>query len=268
MTAETGNGAHRPADTAVRTEGAGLLEPEDYSSTPGVLISFEGLDGSGKSTQLELLAEELRAAGVVVVTTREPGGTQVGEAVRTILLSPVHTEMVARTEALLYAAARAQLVEEVIRPALARGAVVLTDRFLDSSIAYQGFGRELGLDDVITLSVWATECLFPELTLYYHVSEEERLVRSSGIVDRVEAESSEFFARVEAGYAHMAELHSHRFRVINATGTVDEVYEHTRAAVDEEFGWLTSAVDGGGRVVTGSSAAPSTEDRLDEHGTI
>lgn len=207
----------------------------------GVLISFEGLDGSGKSTQLELLAGELRRIGLEVVTTREPGGTRVGEAVRSILLSPAHTEMVPRAEALLYAAARAQLVEEVVKPALARGAVVLTDRYLDSSIAYQGFGRELGLDDIITLSVWATECLFPDLTLYYQVTEGERVERSRGLADRLEAEDGEFFRRVQQGYAHMAELHSHRIRVIEAGGTIDEVYRQTRAAVDEEFGWLRKA---------------------------
>ncbi len=238
----------------------------DSSRVTGVLISFEGLDGSGKSTQLELLAEELRGVGLDVVTTREPGGTRVGEAVRAVLLSPAHTEMAPRAEALLYAAARAQLVEEVVRPALARGAVVLTDRYLDSSIAYQGFGRELGLDDIITLSVWATDCLFPELTLYYHVSEEERSGRNNGAADRLEAESGEFFSRVETGYAHMADLHSHRFRVIDASGPVGEVYRRTRAAVNEEFGWLgTGAAAGGTR--SGGPVVPAECD-LEGHGTV
>jgi dTMP kinase len=174
--------------------------------------------------------------------------------------------MAPRAEALLYAAARAQLVEEVVRPALARGAVVLTDRYLDSSIAYQGFGRELGLDDIITLSVWATDCLFPELTLYYHVSEEERSGRNNGAADRLEAESGEFFSRVETGYAHMADLHSHRFRVIDASGPVGEVYRRTRAAVNEEFGWLgTGAAAGGTR--SGGPVVPAECD-LEGHGTV
>lgn len=236
---------------------------QERGSTLGVLISFEGLDGSGKSTQLELLADELRGIGLDVVTTREPGGTRVGEAVRDILLSPVHTEMAARTEALLYAAARAQLVEEVVRPALERGAVVLTDRYLDSSIAYQGFGRQLGLDDIITLSVWATECLFPELTLFYRVLEEERSRRSVGVVDRLEAEDSDFFSRVEAGYVHMAEVHGHRIREIDASGSVGEVYGRTRAAVDEEFGWLTAAAAAG----SGGPGAQVVGTHVDEDGS-
>ena len=123
--------------------------------------------------------------------------------------------------------------------------MVLTDRYLDSSIAYQGFGRQLGLDDIITLSVWATECLFPELTLFYRVLEEERSRRSVGVVDRLEAEDSDFFSRVEAGYVHMAEVHGHRIREIDASGSVGEVYGRTRAAVDEEFGWLTAAAAAG-----------------------
>ena len=209
----------------------------DAEAVPeGLFITFEGLDGSGKSTQLELLASDLRAAGYDVVATREPGGTRVGEAIREVLLSPAHSEMTARAEALLYAASRAQLVEQTVRPALARGCIVLCDRYVDSSIAYQGFGRELGLDDVLTLNVWGTECLFPQLTLFYTAPEEVRTARGRQEADRLETETAEFFARVRAGYEHMAEVHSHRIKVIDATGTVAEVYERTKAVVEEELG--------------------------------
>ena len=135
------------------------------SDLRGLFITFEGLDGCGKSTQMELLADGLRERGYVVLITREPGGTPLGEAIRDLLLDPRHHGMSARAEALLYAAARAHLVEQVIRPALEDGQVVLCDRYLDSSLAYQGYGRGLGTDDIVTLNVWATDCLFPDLTL-------------------------------------------------------------------------------------------------------
>ena len=147
------------------------------SGLPGLLITFEGVDGSGKSTQLELLAEDLRTIGHEVVVTREPGGTALGEGIRHALLHADHQDMSARAEALLYTAARAQLVEEVIRPALREGKVVLSDRFLDSSLAYQGYGRDLGADNIMMLNVWATDCLFPDLTLVFLVEEETRRAR-------------------------------------------------------------------------------------------
>ncbi|MCL5941933.1 MAG: dTMP kinase, partial [Actinobacteria bacterium] len=128
---------------------------------PGLFITFEGLDGSGKSTQITLLAEALRERGYDVLTTREPGGTELGEAVRAVLLDAAHRRMTPRAEALLYSAARAQLVHEVVRPALAAGRIVLCDRYVDSSLAYQGYGRGLVIEDVLTLNVWATDCLFP-----------------------------------------------------------------------------------------------------------
>lgn len=230
----------------------------------GFFITFEGLDGSGKSTQLRLLAEDLRSRGHEVVTTREPGGTRIGEAVRDLLLDPSRREMAPRAEALLYAAARAQLVEQVIRPALKRGAVVLSDRYVDSSIAYQGFGRELGLDDIITLSVWAMEFLFPNLTLFFDLNEalrRDRVMcqdrakaytaamaeaggdRRHGVdreLDRLESEGDEFFARVVGGYRKLAELHAHRVRVIDASGDIEQVRALTRAAVFRELELLAS----------------------------
>jgi len=159
--APQGDPAGPPEDATIDETSLGL-----GSGYKGLFISFEGLDGCGKSTQMDLLAAALCERGYVVLVTREPGGTQLGEAIRDLLLDPKSHGMAARAEALLYAAARAHLVEEVIRPALADGQVVLCDRYLDSSLAYQGFGRGLGTDDIMSLNVWATESLFPDLTLF------------------------------------------------------------------------------------------------------
>lgn len=205
------------------------------SSLKGVFITFEGLDGCGKSTQMELLADGLRERGYVVLLTREPGGTPVGEAIRDLLLDPRHHGMSARAEALLYAAARAHLVEQVIRPALDDGQVVLCDRYLDSSLAYQGYGRGLGTDDIVTLNVWATECLFPDLTLLLDLDDSLRSARLATVPDRLEAEDDEFHRRVAEGYRTLATLHPHRIRRVNARGTESEVQARVRAVIEEEL---------------------------------
>jgi dTMP kinase len=208
-----------------------LGEPEQ-----GVLITFEGIDGCGKSTQLELLAADLESLGLEVVRTREPGGTRLGEAIREALLDARNDGMSPRAEALLYAAARAQLVEEVIRPALAAGRVVLSDRYIDSSLAYQGFGRELGHDDVILLSAWATDHLFPDLTLLLTVTPEVRRTRMKRVSDRLESGGEEFFHKVEEGYRRLAHDHRHRIRVVDANAGIEQVYEHVRREVDAALG--------------------------------
>ena len=153
---------------------------------------------------MELLAAALRERGYVVLVTREPGGTALGEAIRDLLLDPRYHGMSARAEALLYAAARAHLVEQVIRPALEDGQVVLCDRYLDSSLAYQGYGRGLGTDDIITLNVWATECLFPDLTLFLDLDDSVRSTRLAAVPDRLEAEDEDFHRRVAEGYRELA----------------------------------------------------------------
>ena len=208
------------------------------SGGPGLFITFEGLDGSGKSTQIELLADALRERGHDVLVTREPGGTALGEAVRSVLLDVSHDSMTPRAEALLYAAARAQLVEEGVRPALTAGRIVLCDRYLDSSLAYQGYGRGLVTEDVLMLSVWATDCLFPDLTVALLLEEPARAARAAGGAqpDRLEAENAAFFARVAEGYRRLAADHGHRIRVIDASLPVEQVQARVRAAVDEEFG--------------------------------
>jgi dTMP kinase len=205
------------------------------SGLKGIFVTFEGLDGCGKSTQMELLAAALRESGYVVLVTREPGGTPLGEAIRDVLLDPRYHGMSARSEALLYAAARAQLVEQVIRPALEDGQVVLCDRYLDSSLAYQGYGRGLGADDIITLNVWATECLFPDLTLYLDLDDAVRSTRLGAVPDRLEAENEDFHRRVGEGFRELLAQHPHRIRRIDARGTEAEVQERVRAMVEQEL---------------------------------
>lgn len=205
------------------------------SGLKGVFITFEGLDGCGKSTQMDLLAEALRARGYVVTVTREPGGTSLGEAIRDLLLDPRHRGMSARAEALLYAAARAHLVEQVIRPALEDGQVVLCDRYLDSSLAYQGYGRGLRPDDIIMLNIWATQGLFPDLTLFLDLEESVRSTRLAEVPDRLEAEDEEFHRRVEDGYRRLLGQHRHRIRRIDASGDAAEVQKRVQAVVEEEL---------------------------------
>lgn len=213
------------------------------SGTKGLFITFEGLDGCGKSTQMDLLAEALRRRGYVVTVTREPGGTALGEDIRRVLLDPRHHGMSARAEALLYAAARAHLVENVIRPALDDGQVVLCDRYLDSSLAYQGFGRGLGTDDVITLNVWATKCLFPDLTLFLDLADGPRASRVAAVPDRLEAEDDEFHRRVGEGYRELLYAHAHRIRRVDAGGSEGEVQEKVREIIEEEFRLFAPAGD-------------------------
>ena len=205
------------------------------SGTPGVFITFEGLDGSGKSTQMEMLAAGLRERGYVVLVTREPGGTAVGEAIREILLDPRSKGMSPRAEALLYSAARAQLVDDVIHPALMDGQVVLCDRYLDSSLAYQGYGRGLGTDDIITLNAWATGCLFPDLTLLLDLPDSLRTSRLAAVPDRLEAEDEGFHKRVAEGYEALLHDHAHRMRRIDASGDPHIIQERVRAVVEEEL---------------------------------
>jgi dTMP kinase len=205
------------------------------SGYKGLFITFEGLDGCGKSTQMELLAQALRDRGYVVLVTREPGGTPLGEAIRDMLLDPRHKGMTPRAEALLYAAARAHLVTQVIRPALEDGQIVLCDRYLDSSLAYQGFGRGLGTDDIVTLNVWATEGLFPDLTLFLDLDDSLRSARLAAVPDRLEAEDDGFHGRVADGFRRLLLDHPHRIRRIDAGGTEAEVQERVRAVVEEEF---------------------------------
>lgn len=195
-------------------------------TTPsGLWITFEGGDGSGKTTQASLLEQWLRECGRTVVRTREPGGTEVGVLVRDIVLHH-RGEVAARAEALLYAADRAQHVETLVRPALARGEIVVQDRYLDSSVAYQGAGRVLDAGEIRQLSLWATGGALPDVTVLLDLdpaSARSRLDAADKPFDRLEAEKDEFHARVRAAFLDLAAGEPQRFLVIDATAGVDEI---------------------------------------------
>jgi dTMP kinase len=189
-----------------------------------MFVTFEGLDGSGKSTQAELLRHRLEAAGREVVATREPGGTSLGEGVRQLLLAGTES-MTPWSEAALFTAARAQLVEEVIRPALDRGADVICDRYLDSSLAYQGLARGLGIERVLQLNLEATGGLLPDLTFLLLVDPEESHARLGGEPDRIEREDAEFRTRVDRAYRELAELFPRRMIALDGSRPPDEIAE-------------------------------------------
>ena len=191
----------------------------------GLFISFEGGDGSGKSTQVDLLAKALADAGRDVVVTREPGGTAMGAEIRNLLLHG--DDMGPRAEALLYAADRSHHVQSKIRPALERGAVVVTDRFLDSSVAYQGAARELGTEEVRDLSLWAVGGLLPDITFLLdvsaHVSAERAAARTGGKLDRLERAGAEFHEAVREQYRLLAEREPERFHILDASRAPDDL---------------------------------------------
>jgi dTMP kinase len=185
-----------------------------------VFITFEGVDGSGKSTQAELLRAALASEGRDVVLTREPGGTEVGERIRELLLSG--GEIAPWTEATLFAAARAELVDRVIAPSLERGADVVCDRYIDSSLAYQGIARGLGVDRVLELNLQATRGLLPDKTILLLIDPEEAASRAAAS-DRIEREGGDFQARVDAAYRELAELFPRRIVPADATQTPESL---------------------------------------------
>ncbi len=196
----------------------------------GIFIAFEGGEGGGKSTQAGLLAEALLAVGREVVRTREPGGTPAAEAIRAVLLDPANEGLDARAEALLFAAARGEHVARVIRPALDRGAVVITDRYVDSSLAYQGVARELGVDCVLELSMWATGGLLPDLTFVLDIDPAVGLARVTD-PNRLEAESLEWHRMVRGAFLDLVARDPQRYVVLDATRPVQELASAIAAAV-------------------------------------
>lgn len=201
----------------------------------GLFLTFEGGDGSGKSTQSTLLTEWLAAQGRTVVHAREPGGTELGLELREIILHR-RGYMAPRAEALLYAADRAHNIATVVRPALERGDIVIQDRYLDSSVAYQGAGRVLDPDEVRELSLWATERLLPDLTILLDLDIETgraRLDDSRTRYDRLEAEAAEFHHRVREAYLALAAAEPGRFLVLDAAEPVDALAERIRARVSD-----------------------------------
>jgi dTMP kinase len=198
---------------------------------PAVFITFEGLDGSGKTTQAELLAESLRGEGRDVLATREPGGTPLGEEVRRLLLDGV--EMSAWAEAALFAAARAELADTVIAPALAAGRDVVCDRYLDSSLAYQGIARGLGVERVLQLNLNATDGLLPDRTFLVLVDPELAAERGNMGSDRIEREGVELQRKVDSAYRELASMFPNRITTVDGNRPPDVIAEEIRGRLRE-----------------------------------
>lgn len=202
----------------------------------GTFISFEGPDGAGKSTVLKEILEKVgQEIKPQYIVTREPGGSKIAEKIRKIILDPENKQMADRTEALLYAASRSQLVEEVIKPALEAGKLVLSDRFIDSSLAYQGVGRSLGIDNVYEINKFATDGIMPDLTLFFDLDPEIGLQRIKlerpDHEDRLEQEKINFHYKVYNGYQEINQKYANRIAVINAGQELDQVVEDAIAVI-------------------------------------
>lgn len=201
----------------------------------GIFITFEGPDGAGKTTQLTLLADYLRQQGHVVRLTREPGGTPLSDKIRTLLLDPSHSEMDARTEALLYMASRAQHVAEVIEPGLVRGEVILCDRFADSTVVYQGAARRLAKQELLAINRFATGGLTPSLTILLDC--DTRLLtdrrKDRGGQDRIEQEAECFHDKVRQGFLDLAEAEPERIKLVSAKESVNDVHDVIVNLVEE-----------------------------------
>jgi dTMP kinase len=209
--------------------------------TAGKLISFEGSEGSGKSTQIALLAAHFQKTDREVISTREPGGTEIGEQIRNIIVhNSKGDEMCAETELLLFTAARAQLVREVIAPAILRGAIVLSDRFLDSSTVYQGIARNLAADPVEQINRFAVGSVMPDLTIVIDVPTEVSLARlkqrASDLPDRMERENVDFYTKVREGYLVLAKGMPERFIVVDGTKTAEAIQKKIWAEVQTRLG--------------------------------
>ncbi len=201
----------------------------------GKFISFEGGDGSGKSTQINLLKEYLEAKGYDVLLSREPGGTKIGEKIREIILDIENKEMTGEAEALLYAAARAQHVGELIMPALNEGKIVILDRFIDSSIVYQGVARELGVDEVRYINEFGTKKLLPDVSFYLDLKAKDGLGRKKvqAKLDRLESEGLSFHEKVRNAYLELAKENDERFVVLDASDKIEAIHSKILASLEE-----------------------------------
>ena len=203
-----------------------------------MFITFEGTEGSGKTTQIGRLVKELSEANYSVQSTREPGGTTVGDQIRSILLNPLNERLFPTSELLLYAASRAQHVREVIVPALKNGEIVISDRFADASVAYQSYGRNLNLTLITQLNRIATDGLVPDLTFLLDLPVEIGLQRASssrGTLDRIEREKLEFHRRVQTGYLSIAEESPDRIKVVDATQSMDVIYQEIWSTIQKKI---------------------------------
>ncbi len=203
-----------------------------------LFVTFEGPDGSGKTTQIRLLRAYLEEKGYLVYQTREPGGTSIGDQIRQVLHDTANIEMQATTEILLYSASRAQLVKEVIRPALARDQIVLSDRYAESTLAYQGYGRRLDLDTLQTITAFATGGLQPDLIVYLDIPAEEGLCRKQRAYEtenaewnRMDQQAMDFHRRARQGYLHLAEEEPDRWLIVDARQPVEAIQQVIRMKV-------------------------------------
>jgi dTMP kinase len=213
--------------------GLGTSAPSEPEQPHGLFLAFEGGEGTGKTTQARLIAIWLREQGYDVITTHEPGATKIGMRLRALLLDTAHAGMSSRAEALMYAADRAEHVTSVINPALGRGAVVITDRYVDSSLAYQGTGRGLSQSEIARLNQWATGGLKPDLTIVLDMAPETGLGRRTRSADRLEAEPPEFHNRVRNGFLALAQKDPSRYLVIDASRPVDEISEEIKDRIGD-----------------------------------
>ena len=203
----------------------------------GIFITFEGPDGCGKTTVCKKICEQLMAEGYDVVHTREPGGVAIAEEIRDVILNPKNTAMDARTEALLYAASRRQHLIEKVIPAINEGKIVVCERFVDSSLAYQGYGRQIGFEQVLAINEFAIDGLFPDLTIYLDIEEEAGLARIKDrtFKDRLDVESLAFHHRVNEGYQKVLESFKDRITVVDAAMPLEEVVARSYQLVKEKI---------------------------------
>jgi dTMP kinase len=203
---------------------------------PGLFITLEGGDGSGKTTAGKRLYDQLVKEGYTVTFTREPGGVRIAEEIRNVIVDVNNKEMNAKTEALLFAASRAQHLVEKVLPTLEKGGIVISDRYIDSSLVYQGIGRGLGIKEIYDINMFATDHLIPDLTLFFDVKPEiaiKRVMSNNREVNRLDLESLEFHQHVYEGYLKICDLYNDRIKKINAALSPDEVYEQVYQKVKE-----------------------------------
>jgi dTMP kinase len=239
------------------TTGALGLGQRRVSPAPGTFICFEGGDGAGKSTQVALLTEALERRGQDVVVTRQPGGTALGARIRDLLLHGDH--VAPRAEALLFAADKAHHVEELIRPALDAGRTVITDRYTDSSIAYQGAGRDLGADEIRELQHWAVGGLFPDLTIVLDVSPATGRARRGTVHDRLEAEADEFHTAVRQGFLDLVARDPERYLVVDAGLPAEQIHARVLARLHELWASTRTPHLSAGPPNTEPSGIPTSE---------
>ena len=205
--------------------------------TRGIFITMEGPEGAGKTTILEMLYKHYKDKGIKIVKTREPGGIRIAEKIREIILNPDHTEMDGRTEALLYAAARRQHLVEKVIPALAEGSIVLSDRFIDSSLAYQGYARGIGIEEIWKINEFAIGGVMPDLTLYFDLEPELGLARinksNEREINRLDLEQLDFHKRVQAGYYKVIEKFPERLHKLEASQSIEDVFEQAQQAINQ-----------------------------------